>query len=281
MPAPLDPPAEAFFLASSNGRRYCLFHPPQGVVRGALLYVHPFGEEMNKTRRMVALQARALAALGYGVLQIDLYGCGDSSGELRDARWAIWKQDIADGVAWLARRSGQPVGLWGLRLGALLALDYARTAALPPSRLVLWQPVNSGAAFLTNFLRLRVTSELVSGTSEPADDSVDLRAALRAGKTIDIGGYELSGALAAAIDAAEATSFAPTGYPVDWFDVVPSAQRPLAPGAAKVASGWRAQGATLQVHLVHGQPFWATQEIVECSTLLAATSALLGEARLG
>ncbi len=50
---------------------------------------------MNKSRRMAALQARAFAAMGFGVLQIDLFGCGDSSGDFSDARWDIWKQDLA------------------------------------------------------------------------------------------------------------------------------------------------------------------------------------------
>jgi alpha/beta superfamily hydrolase len=40
---------------------------------------------MNKARRMAALQARALAALGYGVLLLDLHGCGDSSGDFGDS----------------------------------------------------------------------------------------------------------------------------------------------------------------------------------------------------
>ena len=56
---------------------------------------------MNKSRRMAALQARAFAEMGFGVLQIDLFGCGDSSGDFSDARWDIWKQDLiaCQGVA--------------------------------------------------------------------------------------------------------------------------------------------------------------------------------------
>ena len=44
--------------------------------------VKAWAEEMNKARRMAALQARLLAENGYAVLQIDLHGCGDSSGDL-------------------------------------------------------------------------------------------------------------------------------------------------------------------------------------------------------
>ena len=59
---------EAFFLPvanAQNSQRFCLFHPAQGGVRGGLLYLHPFAEEMNKARRMAALQARLLAENGF------------------------------------------------------------------------------------------------------------------------------------------------------------------------------------------------------------------------
>ena len=59
---------EPFFLRVDGGERFCLFHPPAGACRGALLYVHPFAEELNRSRRMAALLARALAGAGYGVM---------------------------------------------------------------------------------------------------------------------------------------------------------------------------------------------------------------------
>ena len=155
--APRSAPAEPFFLQADCGRRFCLYHAPQAEkeCRGAFIYVHPFGEEMNKSRRMAALQARAFAAMGFGVLQIDLFGCGDSSGDFSDARWDIWKQDIAGARAWLAERVSAPISLWGLRLGALLALDFARgtstkiapdsSMATRPQRRFFFDPVSAVA----------------------------------------------------------------------------------------------------------------------------------------
>ena len=70
---------QPFSLDVSGRSRFCLYHPPRrvdAVARGAIVYIHPFAEEMNFSRRMVALQARMLAAQGYAVLQIDLSGCG-------------------------------------------------------------------------------------------------------------------------------------------------------------------------------------------------------------
>ena len=70
-----------FFLRFTAGNRFCLLHATDRRAVGAVLYVHPLAEEMNKSRRMAALQARALAASGWVVLQVDLFGCGDSDGD--------------------------------------------------------------------------------------------------------------------------------------------------------------------------------------------------------
>jgi exosortase A-associated hydrolase 1/exosortase A-associated hydrolase 2 len=277
MPLPRHAHAEPFFLTTATGTRFCLFHPPVGECRGALVYVPPFGEEMNKARRMAVLQSRALAARGVGVLQLDLHGCGDSSGEFGEARWETWKQDIGDACAWLGQRLDRPVGLWGLRLGALLALDYARSAPHPLERLLLWQPVTSGATFMTQFLRLRIAGDLLQAKAEGGGTEA-LRATLRAGAPLQIAGYDLAPALAQAIDGADAATLAITGCPVHWFELSAAPDRPLPPAAARIAAGWRALDVDLQVQIVAGQPFWSTQEITENPALLAATSAVYGDA---
>ncbi len=268
---------EPFFLGVDAGQRFCLFHPPLGQCRAALLYVHPFAEELNKTRRMAALQARALSAQGIGVLQIDLHGCGDSDGDFADARWEGWLRDLAAAGAWLGKRLNQPVGLWGLRLGALLALDYARRATHRLGPLVLWQPAPSGAAALTQFLRLQLAHDMLADGGAAAHDTATMRAALRRGEIVEVAGYRLDGALAGAIDALDIGALAPS-VPTLWFDVASAAGRPLAPASARVVDSWRAAGTQVNVHAVAGQPFWSTQETVEVPTLVAATCAALREA---
>ncbi|WP_020655377.1 hydrolase 2, exosortase A system-associated [Massilia niastensis] len=268
------PTAEPFFLDAPGGPRFCLFHPPHGAPRGALLYLHPFAEEMNKSRRMAALGARALAARGIGVLQLDLHGCGDSAGEFVDARWDGWKDDVALGMAWLRARLGLAPGLWGLRLGALLALDYAAGSAELPERLLLWQPVTNGATCLTQFLRLRLAGEMLGGAAPGAGGGTEaLRARLRAGDVLEIAGYELHPALALAIDGIDAAKLAPR-CPVQWLEMVPEAGRPLPPAAARVAAGWRTHGAEVHQEAAPGPQFWLAQEIEEAPALLDATIAL-------
>jgi len=238
--------------------------------RGGMVYVHPFAEEMNKARRMAALQARRLAQAGWGVLQIDLLGCGDSTGEFADARWAAWKQDVRAGVEWLRGRVGGTVGLWGLRLGATLAADAARERELEIDRLALWQPVASGEQFLTQFLRLQLAAEMLTGGA--AQSGVrELREALARGAVLEIAGYELHPELAAAIEVLRLAELVPAVKALSWHEVAAQPEPRITPASQRVIDAWRAAGAHVSAAAVTGEPFWSTLEIAECPALLDAT----------
>jgi len=278
MKAAAGTPAEPFFLKADGGQRFCLYHPPAGPARGALLYVHPFAEELNRARRMAALQARAFAAAGHAVLQIDLAGCGDSSGDFGDARWELWKADLALAAAWLRERTDAPLRLWGLRLGALLALDYARTAAHPVAGMLLWQPVLKGSTYLTQFLRLRLAGALLAD-GDAGGGTAQLRAALLAGEALEIAGYDLDPHLARALDALDPLDAFRPACPVDWIEAVSQAGAEPSPGAARAAAAWCDAGVDLRLHPVHSAPFWTTTEITENAAWLETGTAAL-EARL-
>jgi exosortase A-associated hydrolase 2 len=265
--------AEAFFLDTPGGQRFCLYHAPVGECRGALVYVHPFAEEMNRSRRMAALGARALAARGIGVLLLDLHGCGDSAGDFGDASWDGWLRDLAFGRAWIESRLGRTAGLWGLRVGALLAVAHAQTAAVAPERLLLWQPVTNGSGYLNGFLRLRLAGELLAGGSDSGGTEA-LREALGAGEAIEIAGYLLNPQLAAGLDAADARALGPR-CPITWLEVMPAAGRALPPAAVRVADTWRLQGSRVEVVQVEGPQFWTAPETIDCPALVAATLASL------
>lgn len=272
------PAAEPFFLGTGAAQRFCLYHPAAGTARGAFLYAHPFAEEMNKSRRMAALQARTLAAQGYAVLQMDLQGCGDSAGDFSEATWQGWKDDLSQGQRWLAQRSGVTVSLWGLRLGALLACDYAAAPALPVESLLLWHPVQNGKTFMTQFLRLRLANQMMGEGKEAGNGTAALRAQLAAGEALEIAGYELNPALALAIDVLDLARMPAPGVPVRWLDVLPGADRPLTPATVRLADKWREAGAVVALEGVPSPSFWATQEITDAPQLVSATMQLLSEA---
>jgi len=242
--------------------------------RGSVLYVHPFGEEMNKSRRMAALQARQFAELGYAVLLIDLHGCGDSVGDFSDARWEIWKSNLATALAWLKTNAPGPISLWGLRLGASLALDFAAESGTEYAKIVLWQPIVNGETFLGQLLRLAIANQMLTN-GKATRGTEQLRKALEAGETLEIGGYELSSHLAKAIAGIELTRLAPVGSDAYWLEVASQTGQTLSPSAQRVAESWRAQGISLHTQQVVGESFWTTQEISECPALLSISSKIM------
>ncbi|HEX8874822.1 MAG TPA: hydrolase 2, exosortase A system-associated [Nitrosospira sp.] len=274
-------PAEPFYLKTETGRRFCLYHAPSSgkACLGVFIYVHPFCDEMNKSRRMAAMQARAFATAGFGVLQIDLFGCGDSEGEFGDARWTIWKQDLACAWDWLEDRASSPISLWGLRLGALLALDFASDWGRPIDRIILWQPVIDGTSFLNQFLRLRMANEMLGSAadSKKPTGTNALRDRLANGETLEVAGYDLAPGLASAIDTLKAAERVVAKCPVYWFEVVAEPGRSMTPAATNVVNQWRREGVDPHVHLVPCAPFWATQEISECPELISITVNVLAE----
>lgn len=258
---------EAFFLPCQGALRFCLLHSPDRKSRGAIVYVHPFAEEMNKSRRLVALQARALAAAGWLVLQVDLFGCGDSEGQFEDATWSRWVEDVVYASTWLRERCGIAPMLWGLRLGCLLAGEAARRMQPSPD-LLFWQPVHSGKQFLQQFLRLKLANQLFLGDDRERLRTEDLRAQIARREIVEIGGYVLSPDLALGMDASRllpATS--PTR--VAWLEVQATLELP--PAAKNRVQEWRSGGAAVDIRVIAGPPFWQTQEIAECPELIAAT----------
>lgn len=271
--------AEPFFLKAGVGERFCLYHAPDSgmPIRGALVYVHPFAEEMNKSRRMAALQARAFAKAGFAVLHIDLFGCGDSSGDFAEARWDIWRDDVLAASSWLEARTGMVTSLWGLRLGALLALDLAADSNQKFEGLLLWQPVISGEQFLTQFLRMRLAGDMLGNGGQQSGGTQEMRKQMAAGESLEIAGYALAPELAASIDGLKAADLVVTSMPVHWFELVGEVGRPLPPAAARVADAWEVRGVDLHRHVVAGKPFWSTQEIEECPALVSATTEFADE----
>lgn len=273
---------EAFFLTTGmhkNPQRFCLFYPAQGPdVRGLVLYIHPFAEEMNKSRRMAALQARAMAQAGYAVLQIDLLGCGDSAGDFSDATWPHWVNDVVQASRWLRQRyESEKTGrnpaslwLWGLRAGCLLAVDAARQLD-QACHFMFWQAPASGKLLLQQFLRLKVASSMLSGTASGI--MADMRRNLASGAPQEIAGYMLSSALASGLEQASLAppcSAAPTQRLI-WLEVSTLEDPCLSPASTHLLDAWRLAGFETASQLVRGPAFWQTSEIEEVPALIAAS----------
>lgn len=291
---------EAFFLPVRYGQRFCLFHPAQleagTTLRGQLLYVHSFAEEMNKSRRMAALQSRALAQVGFDVLQIDLLGCGDSSGDFGDATWADWVNDVVAGYHWLRARQvvvreqalRVPLWLWGQRAGCLVVAQAARTLS-EPCNFLFWAPTPSGRPLLQQFLRVKAAADIASGNPKAVMEG--LRRDLAQGRPVEIAGYLLAPELANGLEQANLTPPSATTKAADdstagdvqrlstnrveWFELSTRDDFTLTPVANNAIEQWRQAGFTLRSHIVQGPAFWQTSEIEDAPALIAATTAAL------
>jgi exosortase A-associated hydrolase 2 len=262
---------QAFLLPANAGDRFCVWRAPVAdEVRGVVVHVPAFAEEMNKSRRMTAWMARELAAKGFGVLQIDLHGCGDSTGDFGDATWDAWVEDIGVAVAWVRRHADAPLWLWAHRAGSLLACAALRTIEARPS-LLLWQPVMSGRQYLTQFLRMKLAAEMLSEAGGRSRIK-QLREELASGRTLEVAGYRLSSALAGGLDAAEVALEGAAVAHVAWIEVGSDGSA-LSPAAEARVDALRAQGVSIDARAVRGPPFWHTVDIEDCPELVAASLA--------
>lgn len=260
------------FIPGRAGDLLAVHTPARDAPAAATLVVAPaFAEEMNRSRRMIALLARSLAGAGVATLEIDLFGCGDSAGEFRDARWETWIDDLGRAIE-RARADSERVHLLGVRLGALLALEVARR--YPVDDLLLWQPAISGRKHLRDFLFQRVMAGMMQ--KDLARTSIEkLRARLAAGETVEIGGYDLAPELYAAVDALEIDALRPApGQALHWLEVSQGDEAALKPDSRRVVEAWRGAGLAVRAHPVSGHAFWVDGKVKVAPALVDFTASL-------
>ncbi len=292
--ADAGPPAGRF-LDTAHGRIFCMHWPAVGDgavdsgagsgaagIGAALVVVPPFAEEMNRCRRMWSLLAAQLARDGIATLIPDLHGTGESEGDFADARWESWRDDVAAACSFARQQGARRIALLGVRLGALLALDWLRRAPGNErgdvTQLILWQPVLDGKQHLNQFLRLKLAAGLRQ-TAAAKETTGTLREKVARGERLEVAGYELTAELLAAVDALDARTLAPGAVlRVDWLEVSTSEAPALLPASERVLEAWRAGDARPEPGVVRGEPFWTLQEITIAPELNTRTRDVAAQA---
>lgn len=233
----------------------------------------PFAEEMNRSRRTVRLLCGEGAGQGLAVLNPDLHGTGDSGGEFGEARWGQWLEDLGTAAAWLRAEGCSRITLLGIRAGALLAWDVLRSAQWPVAGLVLWQPVLSGKAVVTDLLRMRIAAGAAQGGGETVSG---LRQRLEAGHQVEAAGYTLSPEMSRALDGVAIGADVPQGMPpACWIEIVGDAEGPVRAPALALADRLRGKGVVVDLLRQQDPPFWSTAETTVGRGTVAATLAWL------
>ncbi len=250
----------AFFLdADGRALSATCFVPDR--VRGAVLFVPPFCEERKGALPAFVEAARAAGERGIASLLFDFSGCGDSEGAFGETPPACFEADCDAAWRWLAHAfPAVPRGLAGLRTGAILA---TRLASRQPdaAALVLWAPV-AGADFVRQLLQRRMVNDMVA-YGKARESRASLEARLSQGESVDLDGYEVSGAFYAWLQGL-------TPQPAN----VPAL---VCPGGhdEKTAAACMPHDAGTAPHPLRFPPFWNTVGHVDLSALAGESATWL------
>ncbi|PZN27983.1 MAG: hypothetical protein DIU71_16660 [Proteobacteria bacterium] len=133
---------------------YGVFTPAVGKrLRRGVVLCNPLGVEAMRAHRSIRMLADVLARAGFDVLRFDYFGTGDSFGDGLSGSLEDWCADTELAVDELAEMAGvRKIALVGLRLGAYVAAVCAARLTRRIDRLVLWDAVVDGSAYLDELM---------------------------------------------------------------------------------------------------------------------------------
>ncbi len=271
---------EPSFIEGASGRLFSVLHRPgEGApaLRGVVLCLQGFNEELNRCRSMVTLQAQAFAGQGLATLVLDLFGTGDSEGEHDDARWELWQADVKRALQHLQGKLQVPVvALWGIRLAAILAAQMK--SELPDAQLLLWQPVLDGKMHLTQFLRVRMAAQL-DRPDLPKETTQSMRAQLAQGESVEVGGYALHPQFTRALDGLKLANHPPApGARVLLLEQASADKPELSLPNQGLLSAWQQAGVRIEGQAFVGPAFWQVHERALAPDLIEKSTAWLSGA---
>lgn len=262
------------FMGEEGAKHFTLQFSCKGRPRAHIVFVPPFGEEMNRCRALVSEQARNFAQSGYSCTIIDFYGSGDSQGELHEASLQIWQENIRLTIETLEREDNLPIILWGLRLGAFVALDFAAKSTVAIDSILLWQPVLSGKRYVTQILRQRVAA--LVGKNLAPETTAQIRTKLADGECIEISGYTVGGVLMQDIESLSLAGMtALCSGKIHWLENVSEPDAALTGATLKAIEQLESLQNDVQVYPFTGPQVWQLHSRDSLPELISITGSLL------
>jgi pimeloyl-ACP methyl ester carboxylesterase len=177
-------------VGDTRGRVYLVHDHARGPARGGVVLCGSINADREGCLRTLVDIARALAAEGFDVLRLDYRGIGESTGEFADYCLSDWRHDIESCVAALrARLPGLPVGVWGIRAGALLASEVFSSNLADGA--LFCAPMH-GQAFLQGILRRSLVNDMTTRPNAKRSTRAQIIAVLERGDTFNVDGYAWS-----------------------------------------------------------------------------------------
>lgn len=240
------------FLELDGERIFAGLHLPTRPASRGVVMCHPLGEEKLWSHRVFVSFARDLAAAGFAVLRFDCRGEGDSDREFENADFESRIQDASRAVD--ALRELQPsvaeVTLLGLRLGASVAAAAAARRT-DIDRLLLWDPVADGEAYMQSFLRLNLMYQM-SIHRRVVENRDALVGRLANGETVNIEGYELADPLFRQVSSFRLKDALSAFAGETVIVQINQGEVPVKPELTELVDG----GAKCRVEVAQEEPFW-------------------------
>ncbi|MGE3512979.1 MAG: alpha/beta fold hydrolase [Vicinamibacterales bacterium] len=179
-------------FGSAGEELFGMFHePPTRASTTGVVLCHPFGEEKLWAHRVFVAFAREMARRGVPVLRFDYRGNGDSAGDFAATSVSTAVADTQRAIALLEDRAGvSRVVLAGLRFGAIVASQVAELRD-DVDALLLWAPIVDGSKYIQELLRINLSTQMAV-YREIRFERPALVEEMRAGRTVNIDGYEMS-----------------------------------------------------------------------------------------
>lgn len=240
------------FLDVDGDRIFAGLHRAAQPASRALVMCHPLGEEKLWSHRVFVSFARDAAAAGFAVLRFDFRGEGDSDREFHESDFETRVQDACRAVEFV--RETDPtiteVTLLGLRLGASVAAAAAVQRS-DVARLVLWDPVVDGAAYMQTVLRLNLMYQMAVHR-RVIEDRDALVARLAKSDTVNVEGYEVAEALFRQVSGFRMREVLPRFAGDTLIVQINQGEAPVKPELASLAEG----AARCRIVAAREEPFW-------------------------
>lgn len=145
------------------------------------------GASRERGHRSIVDLARALAAAGHDVLRFDYRGIGESGGAFEAHGFTSWRCDLERAIELLRDRAGaSPLGVWGVRGGALLASEVF--AAGLAGGAMLCAPMD-GQALLQDILRRTLVADMMARPHAKRTPREEIIAGFERGESSIVDGY--------------------------------------------------------------------------------------------
>ncbi len=239
----------------------------------AVIFVPPFAEEMNRSKRMYVLCARLLADAGIHSICFDFAGTGDSSGEWGEYDYAAWKSNLVD-VYRLAQKVSSNISLVCLRDSALISLDLIKQSDIQINKCILWDPVDNGEALARQLIRMKIAASMAGDLKKIT--TKDVLEEIEQSGFLEVGGYHVTSQLLDVIKSKKIIDFIEAALEITdlhWMTTGKSNHNaePQLPICLAKSNFDEYLLGRLSLHAVNDVKFWMQQEVTISPLLLRET----------